>query len=58
VQLPLPHWLGTPAPPHDVPFGHGPFGPQSIDPPQPSPMSPQFAPCAAHVVFVHDGAPH
>ena len=38
VQLGLPHTLATLAP-HVVPLGQ--FAPQSTDPPQPSPMTPQ-----------------
>jgi hypothetical protein len=54
-----PHWLATPPPPHvQPPVGHPPHfvashAPQSIVPPQPSPMGPQLACCAAHDVGMH-----
>src|SRR5258708_5484519 len=45
-----PHTLGVPPPPR---VSGGVQGPQFTVPPQPSPMKPQFAPTAAHVVGTH-----
>jgi hypothetical protein len=56
----VPHVLATPAPPHDSPGPQtgtaGADGQQSIEPPQPSAMKPQF--WVPHVFFTHGGAPH
>ncbi len=59
-----PHRLGIPPPPHVQPTGaHAPqllelHTPQSRVPPQPSPIGPQFAFCAAQFVGTHGGRPH
>src|SRR5262249_52589070 len=52
-----PQTLGAPLPPQNArpPIGHE---PQSSMPPQPSPIGPQFAPRAMHVVGVQVAGPH
>src|SRR5262245_41520183 len=46
----VPHTLNVPPPPQICDEMHE---PQLSVPPQPSPMLPQFLPCAKHVVDVH-----
>jgi hypothetical protein len=53
VQVGVTHWFAW----HTVPLAQ--FAPpQSTIPPQPSAISPHFAPTPAHVFFVHDAEPH
>jgi hypothetical protein len=52
VQLGVTHLLVW----QTVPFAQ--LVPQSSTPPQPSEMSPHWAPATAHVVVAHDAAPH
>ena len=54
--VPVPHWLGTPAPPQLSPGLVQ--GPQSTTLPQPSPMRPHCAPAASQSLGVHMPPPH
>jgi hypothetical protein len=49
-----PHWLGTPPPPHVCGSVHD---PQSITPPQPSPIGPHVACADAQVTSVQPVSP-
>src|SRR5688572_27970043 len=53
--VPVPHLLAPP-PPQNSPCRLVPQ--DAITPPHPSAAAPQFAPCCAHVTFVHGGVPH
>jgi hypothetical protein len=55
VQLRVPHWPGTPAPPQLWPVAHD---PQVRRLPQPSPIEPHDTPWAAQVVGVQVGVTH
>jgi hypothetical protein len=54
VQLPPPHWPGTPPPPHVC---GGVQLPHCSEPPQPSPAGPQLMFCCWHVSVVQVGVP-